>query len=112
MISHLLSAFYDELEKIAEGQTTVVIKPSAHKKDQEPNDQTARVAKGFAAGALPTAAAMRYLVPAKDVGKGITFGLHPSTHSKAQMLAGLGAGVLGAAYAKKHKKPSQVMVQL
>jgi hypothetical protein len=111
MFDQILSSFYDELEKIAEGQTTVVIKPSGKKEKEEPAT-AAHIAKGFAAGALPTAAGVRYLAPVRDLAKGVTFGLHPSTHSKLQMIAGLGAGVLGAAHARKHKKPSTVMVQL
>lgn len=120
MLDQFLASFYDELEKIAEGQTTVVIKPSGAKKKEErgTGEKAVHVAKGFAAGSLPTAAAVRYLIPARDIAKregeavARTFGIHPNLHSKLQLAAGLGAGALGAAYAAKHKKPSQVMVQL
>jgi hypothetical protein len=121
MLAQPLHSFFDELEKIAEGQTTVVIKtpgPLARKKEEKGiGEKGVHYAKGFAAGALPTAAAVRYLIPTKDIAregeKAVrTFGVHPNLHSKLQLAAGLTAGTLGLGYAAKHRKPSQVMVQL
>ena len=116
--SRILASFYDELEKIAEGPTKVVITSpggsSASKrkgKEETLGDRAVRRLKGFAAGALPTAAGIKYLAPVKDLEKGVR-GLHPGTHSKLQVAAGLGAGILGSAYASKDKKPSRVIVQL
>ena len=125
--SRILVSFYNELEKIAEGPTKVVITSPAHPskshKKEALHERAARRAKGFIAGALPTSAGIRYLVPrqeeikeslrvGKHVGQKMIPGLHPSTHSKLQAIAGLGAGILGAAYAGKDKKPSRVIVQL
>ena len=113
--SRILASFYAELEKIAEGPTKVVITTPKHTaksdKKESLHERVARRAKGFVAGALPTSAGIRYLAPVEDIAKGVK-GLKPGLHSKLQTVAGLGAGVLGAAYAGKDKKPSRVIVQL
>lgn len=122
MWESVLSSFYDELEKIGAAPELVISTPKRKKERESAHDRVLRRLKGFAAGALPTAAGVRYLVPrAESVrpelvkvirGTKIVRGLHPATHTKLQAVAGLGAGVLGAALAGKDSKSPKVIVQL
>lgn len=122
MWESVLSSFYDELEKIGAAPELVISAPKKRKEHEPARERVLRRLKGFAAGALPTAAGVRYLVPrAESVrpelveairGAKIVRGLHPATHTKLQTVAGLGAGVLGAALAGKDSKSSRVIVQL
>lgn len=114
MWDQVLSSFYDELEKIGAAPEVVISAPKKRKEDRESlKERLLRRVKGFAAGALPTAAGIRYLVPMRDTRPEMRIrGLKPRTHSKLQALGGLSAGVLGAALAGKDSKPSRVIVQL
>ncbi len=111
----VMSSFYDELEKLGAPPELIISAappPKKRERKERIRERLLRRAKGFAAGSLPTAAGIRYLIPAKDVGKGVMRGLKPSTHSLLQAAGGVGAGVLGAALAHKDSKPSRVIVQL
>jgi hypothetical protein len=112
MFRQFLGSYYDELEKIGEGPTTVVVSTKQTRAKEKPSGKLERMVKGFAAGSLPTAAGVRYLIPVKTLEKPGWGLLHPATHSKLQTAAGLGAGILGAAIASKRKKSPQVMIQL
>lgn len=94
MLENRLPSFFDEIEKIAE--------------ESDRSDRVSKAAKGFVAGALPTAAALRFLVPRAEAAKeGIKAvrGLQPSTHSWLQSIGGLAVGTAGAVKAlRDHKK--------
>ena len=90
MMKQQMTAFFDELQKIAE--------------DQDKQDRLVRAAKGFVAGALPTAAALRFLIQRAEAAKeGIKAvrGLQPNIHSWLQSAGGAAAGIAGAARALK-----------